>query len=99
MRWRRRPRNLYGEGGGFQRGVPFCPDYLGAAGRHHNVVYGVGAAVDMEGDARWIVRVYLRAAGQGDAGNDIRIHLVGIIGRLKLRLRDIPVAYDSNAER
>ena len=28
---------LYGKGGGFQRGVPFCPDHLGAACRHHDL--------------------------------------------------------------
>ncbi len=89
---------LYGQGGGFHGGVPFCPDHLGAAGRHHNVIYGVGAAVDMEGDARRIVRVYLHAAGQGNAGNDIRIHPVGVVGGLQFLLRDILIAYDSDSE-
>ena len=72
---------LYGKGGGFQRGVPFCPDHLGAACRHHDVVYSIGAAVDVEGDACRIIRVHLGAAGQGDAGDDVRIHPVGIVRR------------------
>ena len=37
---------LYGKGGGFQGRMPFCPDHLGAACRHYDVVYRIGAAVD-----------------------------------------------------
>ena len=89
---------LYGQGGGFRRCMPFCPDHLRAACRHHNVVYGIGAAVDMEGDACRIVRVYFSAAGQCDAGDDIRIHPVGIVGRLQFRLRHIFIADDADAQ-
>ena len=89
---------LYGKGGRLQGRMPFCPYYLGAACRHHDIVYGIGAAVDVEGDACRIIRVHLGAAGQGDAGDDVRIHPVGIVRRLQLRFRHVLIAHDPDAE-
>ena len=79
--------------------MPFCPDHLGAACRHHDVVDGIGVTVDVEGDACRIIRVHFRTAGQGDAGDDVCIHPVGIVRRLQFRFRYILVAYDADAER
>ena len=90
--------DLYGEHRGLRRGVPFRPDHLGAACGHHDIVHGVGAAVDVEGDAGRSVRVHLGAACQGDAGDDVCVHPVGVVGRLQHLLRHVPVADDADAQ-
>lgn len=79
-------------------GCAFCPDHLGAACGHHDVVDGVGVPVDMEGDVCRVIRVYFRAVGQGDAGDDIRIHPVGIVRCLQFIFCFVPIAYDADAQ-
>ena len=82
----------------FHWSMPFGPYDLGASCRHDNVVHGIAPAVYMEGNTGRVVRVDLPAAGQGNAGDDIRIHAVGIVRGLQFSGRDFLISHDADTE-
>ena len=53
----------------------------------------------MEGHGGRVIRVDFLRCGQRNACDNVRIHPVGVIRRLQFCFRDIPVAYDTDAQR
>ena len=80
------------------RGVPLCPDNLGAACRDDNIIYRVCASINLEGNTCRIIGIYLCGAADGNAGNHIRIHTIGVIGSLQLCFRYIRIAYNTDSQ-
>ena len=78
--------------------MPFGPYDLGASCRHDDVIYGIASAVYMEGDAGRVVRIDFPAVSQGNAGDDIRIHAVGIVRGFQFSGRDFLIGHNADAE-